>query len=338
MPGPNEPNTEEVEFDITAGAEAISLDLFGEKEAAADPEVVEKETPSGEQPEVEPEVAAETTDALPPAAQDPNDTPPKTWTKEALAEWATIPPKVKAEIHKREADFFKGIEQYKETAAIGKAYDSVVEPYRAALAAENINPVELFKAFAANHYTLARGTIEQKVALVSNLIKGYGIDPEMLQKSFDPQPYVDPELRSVKERLAAMEREREMNVQREMETRKSEALRQVERFSSDPANVYFDKVSHLIPQLLQSGIAKDLPDAYQQAIMLHPEVRELEFARRQAEQAEKSAREKADKVAAARAASAANVNTRGKPVGGTTPVGSMDDTLAETMARLRAGA
>lgn len=330
-------DTEEMDFDVEAGAAAISADLFGEADlAVSQVEPVIEETASVVPPEVDVGVAAETASAVPPAEQTAADEAPKTWTKEALAEWATVPPKIRAEIHKREADFFRGIEQYKETAAVGRAYDSVVEPYRAALAAENINPVDLFKNFAANHYILARGTNEQKVSLINNLIKGYGIDPEEISNSFSPSPYIDPELKSVQDRLAAMEREKADNSNRETARQQNEFSKVVSEFSANPANIHFQKVAHIIPQLLTSGIAKDLPDAYQQAIMLNPETRELELDRRQTERAEKTAQGNAARITAAKAAAAANVNTRGKPVGGTTPVGSMDDTLAETMARLRA--
>jgi hypothetical protein len=331
-------NTDDFDFDIDAGVEAVSLDLFGgagKGEAAPALETADDEAESAvELPEGESEAAAETVAENTPAA--PNDEPPKTWTKEAIAEWATIPPKVKAEIHKREQDFFKGIEQYKESAAIGKAYDSVVEPYRAALAAENINPVELFKAFAANHYTLARGTKEQKISIVKNLMQGYGIDPDEVADQFSPAPYIDPALKSVQDELAELKREREMLAAREANSAREAIGRQITEFASDPANPHFDKVSHLIPSLLQSGIAKDLADAYQQAVMLNPETRELELTRRQTEAAEKIAQANAAKLQAAKAASAVNVRTSMKSAGGTTPVGSIDDTLNETMARLRA--
>lgn len=326
---------EETPVDLTASLADISSDLFGSSEEGAS---VVEET-SGEAGQVDSGASAESASAVPDPSSNSEAVDelgaPKSWTKEAIAEWATLPPTIKAEVLKREDDFFKGIEQYKEGAAVGKAYQSVVEPYTAALAAENINPVDLFKAFAANHYTLSRGTPEQKLALVGNLIKGYGIDIDQLTAQFEPAPWVDPEIKALREQVARLEQNTQSLSQRDLDAKKQEIQATVEAFANDPANIHWDKVSHLIPNLIQSGLAKDLPDAYKQAVMLNDETREAEIARRQADAKAKADRENEQRLAAARAASAANVKTSAKQRDATVPVGSMDDTLNATMERIR---
>jgi hypothetical protein len=52
---------------------------------------------------------------------------------------------------------------------------TVVAPYAPILAAEGVDPVQMFQSFAANHYLLSRGTDAQKVEIAAALFKGYKI-------------------------------------------------------------------------------------------------------------------------------------------------------------------
>jgi hypothetical protein len=85
--------------------------------------------------------------------------------------------------------------------------------------------------------------------------------------------------------------------------------------------------------LLQAGQAKDLADAYEQAVYANPTTRAAVLQQQAAAQREEAAK----KAQAARAAASVNVPRR--PAMPTAqPIGSMDDTIRETFRRLTGAA
>ena len=75
---------------------------------------------------------------------------------------------------------------------------------------------------------------------------------------------------------------------------------------------------------------------YDRAVWSNPAVRTKELSRQQADAAKKAADEATAKAEAARKSTAANVRTSAKSGSAAAPLGSMDDTLAETFAAIKA--
>jgi len=121
------------EIDTSAAIAEISSDLFGQgsdEEGELKAEREEAPVPSAVElpPEGEEKVEENSAEVKEVGA-------PGTWTKEALQDWAAIPPRAQQEILKREEDMMKGIAQYKTAADLGQRYESVVEPYKPILQA-----------------------------------------------------------------------------------------------------------------------------------------------------------------------------------------------------------
>lgn len=261
---------------------------------------------------------------------------PKTWTKEALAEWSTVPPRVQQEILKREQDFLNGITQYKSGAELGQKYDAVVEPFRPLLTAENIDPVQLFQSFASNHYLLSRGTPEQKLQLAANLISGYNIDFGQLISFMGNQVNepVDPRVAALEKEIADLKGYRNQQEQAQVQQVQQTVEQEIAAFAADPANIYFDELAADIAKLFEAGLVTDLKDAYEKAVFANPVTRQKEIDRLTAtRQTSAEAAEKARKDKIART-TAADVTTQQTSRNGTVPVGSMDDTLAETLRNI----
>ena len=328
------------EFDTAAAVADISADLFGQGSDGA--VEGEKTLPEGEQP-AESSSSGPVEAAAAPQSEGENTQEvqevgaPKTWTKEALAEWATIPPRAQQEILKREEDFLRGITQYKTAAEVGQRYDAVAQPYRAILQAENIDPVQLFQSFAANHYLLSRGTEEQKLQLAASMVDGYGIDfAKLIDYMGDraigaPDPYV----KQLETRLAQLEGQTRQQVEAQHSAVRSQVENEIAAFAADPAHPYFEEVSDHIVKLLNSGLATDLKDAYEKAVFANPVTRQKELDRLTAEaraSGQTVVQARADKIARATAADVKTIPTQRN---GTVPRGSMDDTLAETLAAIQ---
>lgn len=328
--------------DTAAALAEISSDLFGQVGEAGAGEG-DKSIPS-EGTEVTP--AADDVEKTPPQENSENSEnseavqevgAPKTWTKEALETWASIPPRAQAEILKREGDFLNGITKYKASAEVGDRYNSVVEPYAPILQQENIDPVQLFQSFAANHYLLSRGTDEQKVELAANLIQSYGVDFSKLAgriaDRIDNAP--DPEVAALRKEVEELRAGREREKQTAIQQTRAQIDKEISDFAANPANIYFNDLIDDIAQIMKNGLATDLKTAYEQAVFMNPVTRQKELDRLTASnQTSVSAEEQARKDKIARA-TAADVNVIPSARNGTVPVGSMDDTLAETLRAIQ---
>lgn len=325
-------------IDIEAATAEISSDLFGqgEDEASTTGAGVEEggaepvDTPPAKTEEGgEQAVAVEENSAEVQAVG-----APKTWTKEALETWATIPERAKQEITKREEDFMRGIGQYKERAELGTRYEQVVDPYRAALAAENIDPVNLFTSFAANHYLLARGTPEQKVELAANLISGYGIDFNQLATFIGGQELApsDPEITALRKEIADLRGGFDRNQNAALEVQRGAISAEVAAFADDSQHPYFEDVADDMTRLINAGSATSLQDAYDKAVWANSATRQKELERLETERVAAVKAEEQKRTDKRRKSMGDHVETIPTERSGTAPLGSMDDTLKETLS------
>jgi hypothetical protein len=360
-----EQNKEEItetqsDFNMEAATAEISADLFGQDESGESTENPTEgegkagstesessvEQPTSPQTSEETNAKAEETGGEQTATEEKANSEavqdtgaPKTWTKEALEHWATIPPRAQAEILKREEDFMRGITQYKSAADLGVRYSQVVEPYAPMLAAENIDPVGLFQSFAANHYLLSRGTPEQKLNLAAQLITGYGIDFGQLASFIGENAIApaDPEIVALRKEINELKSG--FTSQKTAEAAKTQETiqREVDTFASDTAaHPYFNEVVGEMMNFMKSGSAQSLQEAYDMAVYANPVTRQKEVDRLIADKnsaaaAEEQARK--DKIAAS---TAANVKADPHNRNGTEPLGTMDETLEKTLAAIQA--
>lgn len=337
-------NTEETQADDVDQSEAlaeISSELFGQgkdEEKTDD----EDEPLEGEEGKPSDKDAADVADLPPQQDKEPVEGEenseavqatgaPQTWTKEALADWATIPERAKQEILKREDDFLKGITQYKEAADLGIAYSKVVEPYVPILAAENIDPVGLFQSFAGNHYILSRGTPAQKVEVAASLLNGYNIPLQpLLEFLADGGEEVDPKVSALQKRIDDLEKGIGARTQHENTQVLQRIGTEIDTFAADPAHPYFNEVADDIRKLFESGMASTLPEAYEKAVYANPTTRAKEIDRLTAERTSKLTEEEKARKEKRSKSQADQVKSTSKAKDGTVPKGSIDDTLQET--------
>lgn len=331
----------EDDFDISAAVDDIGsglgLDLPEPKAEDDDVplEVTASETETPVAATTETPAATET--PAPATPTTPVDEAPKTWRKEASATWAALPSEAKAEILKREADIFQGIESYKVDATFGKSMKQAIAPFEQILAQNNMDPATTIKGLMSSHYLLATGTPEQKANLFRSFAKDYGFDLSLLapQQPAGEPPYIDPAVAALQQKLSSVESELSQARQARLNESRNSISKQVGSFAEDPKNIYFNDVAEQMAGLIQSGVAGTVQDAYEKAIWLNPVTRAKEATRIATEQAATAQAAAAAKLATAKAATAANVKTRAKSGSATTPLGSLDDTLSEALANIK---
>lgn len=320
---------EEGTFDTEGAMEALSEGLgFGEAEEGKAAEIVEDGVDLKVELPAEP--AAATEPVVEPTAVESVVSAPKTWRPEAAAKWAATPPEVQAEILKREDDMFRGLESYKNDASIGKNVKTVLEPYLPILKQYNVDPLAQISGLMQAHYSLVTGTPEQKQAMFAKLAADYGIQPEGYEA-----PYVDPQVAALRQELTTLKSTVQGREAQEAERSRNSLASEINTFAADPAHAYFDEVANDIAGFLKAGSAKNLAEAYEKAVWANPVTRAKEQARLTAESLAKAQKSDQEKAQAARKAASANVNSKPKPASGTTPVGSIDDTLQSALAGIK---
>ncbi|UOF77813.1 p47 [Bacteriophage sp.] len=286
------------------------------------------------EPEAAPAPAPATSPAPPPGAPDLT-TPPKTWRAEAAAEWAALSDRTKAEIHKREQDFFNGIEGYKADAVFAREVKTVLDPYMPILNQYGIDPKQQIAGLMNSHYTLATGAPEQKAALVKQIFKDYNLDPAAIfGLTAAEAPYMDPEVQRLQSEVQDVKSLLTARQQQEARQVEAENRAKVTAFASDPKNIHFKDVAGDMAALLNTKAARTLEEAYELAVYKNPVTRQAELTRLQTEQAAAAAKAAREAAEAARKATAANVRPKAKNGSGTAPTGSIDDTLAQTHAAI----
>jgi len=334
---------EPADFDVGSAIDDIAGEMgIGEKKPAegATGEGAEGEegkapaaAPAGAEPAPAPpaEGAQPAADAKAPVG----DAPPDTWTAAGKAQWATLPDAVKAEVIKREGDIQRGIEQYGQMAKVGEYLAKEIQPF-ADLYQRNGMPADkmvgpLFNMFA----NLVWGTPEQKVSMFKSVAEDAGIDLSKLA-SGDPNA-VDPRLTRLQQEVIQLRQGVQNSLGAIHQSRLAETSGKVEAFAADHAkHPYFWDVIDDMKVLVDRGVAQGLDDAYDKAVMNNPLTRAQEIERLATEKAAQKAKEAAEKAVKVKKATAANV--RSSEQGGAAPgkLGTIDDTLNEALAGIRA--
>src|ERR1700676_4333377 len=202
---------EEIVVEQPATMEDTLSDTLREIKARnAPPEVPGNAIPAEAEPEGKPrdeagKFKADTVSApADPALQTEAVAAPNTWKKEAAAHFAALPAEVRTEIAKREADFHKGIEQYRQAATFAQTMEKAITPYAATLQSLGITPDKAVAELMASDHRLRYGRPDEKLATIRGLAQHYGVDlSQFAQPSHahvDPTIYVDPNMSAAQQR------------------------------------------------------------------------------------------------------------------------------------------
>lgn len=275
--------------------------------------------------------------AAPAAVTAPAPSPrayPKAWKPEHAAHWETIPDSLKDEALRREEDFHRGIEQYKTHSEAGQRYNKVLEPFRETLAQYGMDADQLVAGLLQTQMQLALGKPEDRIQILQRVLSDYKIDP----RSLIPQEegYVDPELKALKEQVNTLNSTLSQQQQQALQSRQAEIRGQIQAFASDPKHDLFSKCETEIAHFIRQDPKMTLDAAYERAVWANPETR-TEMIRRQTEASTTANAEAARKHAEEAAAAAkGSVRTPARTASVTAPAGSMDDTMRETLAAIKA--
>lgn len=297
-----------VDADVAAKAAAKTAeDSASADGSVADESAVAKGESVTPDPAAEAAAAAAAEAAKKPAAD--VDKAPTSWKGPLQAKFAALDPEVRAEIHRREADFHKGLTDLKPLANVGKLLHAEIAPYAAMIAEYKLSPQQVIRDLFKTASTLRGGTQAQKIAIMRGMAHEYSIDlnsvvpteQEIAAAAAAPQP--DPQVPVLRQQL----QETQDQIKQFRDSQLAELKAETEAFAQAPGHEHFEEVKAEMAALLESGTAKSLQEAYDNAIYTKPSVR----AKVLAQQQETERKRAADKAAAAKRAASTNVKTRG---------------------------
>ena len=318
-----------------------------EQDAAPAPEVATPEPQVSETPV--PEVKAErhrdeTGKFAPKPTAEPEPTPseppapvrraPSSWKPAAQEAFlkadrgeALTPEEIRlltAEAERRENDFHKGVSEFKSHSERAKAYDQAIAPYQQHLRALGVDAPTAISALMRADVILRTSDPATKQQYFRQLAQQYGID---LNRQI---PQADPQTQFLMSQLNQLRQQQEMWQNQFQRQEQERAQQELSQFATAD-KPHFEALRNDMADLLESGKATTLADAYEKAAWMHPEVRQTLL-----EQQRSEAQRKAMDMAQAQRARSAAVSVKGSSPasGGVAPQnkGSLRDMLAAQFA------
>lgn len=260
--------------------------------------------------------------------------PPATWTQQAKAKFAALDPEIQQEVVKREKEIARTVTAQDQDRLFGKSLRDMVGPYLPMINAESSTPEAAINSLLNTAYRLRTSSPQEKGVLLANLARQYGADMSAFNAdgSQDQSP-IDPTVAALQQKLQQLEGFISQQHTQQQTATEQNLLRDINAFAADPSHSYFEQVGQQMAGLIKSGLAADLQQAYDQAIYMHPDVRQKVFAAQQAETQKKQIEDAQRKADAAR--KSAVVNLRGKPsLPAKIASGTVEQTLNDAYERI----
>ena len=294
------------------------------EEKEADEKAAEVKTSLAKTDEITP---AEKTSVAPAAL--PDDAvlrPPNNWSPAAKVAFGNLPQEVKQAIAERETQVEKGFEEYRRFKPIEK-YEQMARESGTTLdkALESYVGIEqvLRQDFVGGIAQICQRQGMDPVQLANTILSRAGVSGRTdAGDTASPRQDAGTDLTPVMQKITQLESYIQQQQQSVVQT-------EIQRFASNPKNMFFDNVKTDMGRLIDTGIATDLDDAYDKACQMNKEIRQLLVAQNAPNSSDASA-----KAAAATQARNASKSITGSPVHGSsarTPETSIEDEIRELM-------
>lgn len=243
---------------------------------------------------------------------------PDSWSAPMKEKFPTLAPDVQAYISQREAESNKKITANDDDRNFGKRIKDTLSPYMQTIVQEGGTPEKAVDSLFRTALILRSPNPAMRASALQAIAKQFNIPlGQPLQRG--PQY---PELAPIQQRLDRIEQGQQAELQQRQSQETAQITGFVEAFAADPKNVHYEAVKPKMAALLSSGQAKDLQDAYDQAIWADPAIRSTLTA---AEVQAAAGKRSTDAQSKADIAKRANVSVVGGPGGAIPAQGASAD-------------
>jgi len=244
--------------------------------------------------------------------------PPASWKKDYHETWNLADDKLKQYAWQRESEMKAGVEPLISKAQFADQMQEVLNPYMNTIHGLGIDAPKAVKALMEADHALRYSTPQEKRQYFARLAQSYGVNLNEMGNDL-PQQAVDSTIYALQNELNNVRGEVQGWKQQQEQQQNQALLGEINNFSQRAE--HFEEARPAMIQLLQSGMATDLDDAYEKAIRLSPE---LFDAVQSGRQAEADATKRAAANTAAKRARAAAVSVKGSTPGTVTNTKAQD--------------
>ena len=244
--------------------------------------------------------------------------PPASWKKDYHETWNLADDKLKQYAWQRESEMKAGVEPLISKAQFADQMQEVLNPYMNTIQGLGIDAPKAVKALMEADHALRYSTPQEKRQYFARLAQSYGVNLNEMGNDL-PQQAVDPTIYALQNELNNVRGEVQGWKQQQEQQQNQALLGEINNFSQKAE--HFEEARPAMIQLLQSGMATDLDDAYDKAIRLNPELFDAVQSGRQAEM---DAAKRAAANTAAKRARAAAVSVKGSTPGTVTNTKAQD--------------
>ena len=240
------------------------------------------------------------------------DRAPASWTKEAKGEWANVPLHIRQEVHRRESEVNRVLQESAVAKQVADTLSATVQPYAARLQSMGLPPMQAINEFLKVDYALATGSKQQRAQVMANLIKSYDVDLESLDtvlagvlQGNAQRPDLESQIEQrLMQRFAPMLQAHQATQRNQLmaqQQQQQQAVSEVEQMSMDPQYPHFDTLREEMADIIEinarRGVYITLPEAYNKAVQLSNPIQQQNNASQQ-HQAALKARNAASSVSA----------------------------------------
>jgi hypothetical protein len=204
---------------------------------------------------------------------------PKSWKKETQPIWEKLDPAAHDYIYQREQDMMKGLQQYQDGHS---RWNEVLQPFAHVMQQHpDVNPVPLLQNLMTNHLRILSSDEPTKIQMAKAILQGYGIPLEKLGLS-PAQGEPNSELLQLRQEIHALKSAQQTQARTAYETEVAKNAEIVSAFFADPKNEFAEELGDDIAKLLKTGVAENLPQAYELACWANSGVRAKMLAKQAA--------------------------------------------------------
>ena len=263
---------------------------------------------------------------------------PKSLRLELKDHWEKAPQELQQAFAQRDADYEKGISQYKTRDAEARAITEQFAPYEWILRNEGTTPAQAIAPLLQTAALLRTGTPAQKSQAVAHMIQQFQIPIDQVSAHLGGTAPIqqDSHYNDLAQQVQQLTQHITQQQYQAQKSNENRALSVIQQFAGDPANMHFEAVSDRMLQLLQApqvlGDTSQMTEreklqlAYDTAVRLDPQLAQSLYAQQQ-QQSQAQAQVQKARTAA--------VSVRGAPGGSANPVINQTDRRAVIANALR---
>jgi hypothetical protein len=228
-------------------------------------------------------------------------------------EWGKLPPRVQAEVLRREGEVQRALQESSEARQGYQKYQEAVKPFETMIRAEGGEPVQAIQGLLQTAYALRHAPMQTKADMIARMVQAYLpgrdglelLDRRLAGEALQPGPQQGAQFRDprVDQLLAQMEQAKaaqEQSVSQKAETMIT-AIQDKEFFAD-----LREDMADLMEMHQRRGLTLTLEDAYNRAAAAHPEISKVLTQRAEAQRL-------ANPTGSTQAARRASVSIRSNP-------------------------